>query len=202
MSRKIKVLIQRLVLQGKAASWEKTRYKTREYQFNTTRIKKTSTHRQPPPQKNVKNSHCFTGSSLHSLFALFKTNILIFKTSLVSTRPPAPCPRTTSWPLDVLPLDEPGFGSCQTNSLGSAGIPTRGHKAGESGLCLHPGADLGWKLGICGAAHGVFIPAISKVGFDAAASSAQGGDDANTPGKLSEVTWGCAMLSSAQKGFF
>lgn len=134
----------------------------------------------------MKNSHCFTGSSLRSLFALFKTNILIFKTSLVSTRPPAPCPRTTSWPLDVLPLDEPGFGSCQTNSLGSAGIPTHGHKAGEGGLCLHPGADLGWKLGICGAAHGVFIPAISKVEFDAARKLLLGG---TCQGSQGEVCW-------------
>lgn len=45
-------------------------------------------------------------------------------------------------------------------------------------------------------------PAISKVGFDAAAASARGGGDTNTPGKLSKVSWGCAMLSPAQKGAF
>lgn len=48
----------------------------------------------------------------------------------------------------------------------------------------------------------IFIPAISKVGFDAAAASARGGDDTKTPGKLSKVSWGCALLSSTQKGFF
>lgn len=116
----------------------------------------------------------------------------------MSIRPPAPCPRTTSWVFNAIPLDEPGFGSCQTNS---AEFPTHGHKAGKAGLYRHPGADLGWKFGICGAAR-IFIPAISKEGCDAAAASAGGEDDTNTPGKLSKVSWGCAMLSSAQKGVF
>lgn len=80
-------------------------------------LKKPSTHRQPPPQKNAKNSHSSTGSLSRLLFSLLQTNILIFKTSVVSTRPPAPCPRTTSWVWDVIPLDEAGLGAARQTLL-------------------------------------------------------------------------------------
>lgn len=70
-----------------------------------------------PLKKNAKNSHCSTGSLLHLLFSLLQTNILIFKTSVVSTRPPAPCPRTTSWLWGVIPLDQAALGVAKQTLL-------------------------------------------------------------------------------------
>lgn len=51
-----------------------------------------------------------------------------------------------------------------------------------------------------GPAHGAFIPAISKVGFNNAVASAQSEDYTNSLRKLSEVKGACAMLRSAPEG--
>lgn len=151
-------------------------------------------------------------------FLVFLRLISCIQTSVLRTSQPTPCPRATSQALDMLPLNEPatGFWELPNKFPWVRWAPsTYRHKAGESWQHseMHPGGDLGWKVRICRVcsqctettaclrpARGAFIPAISKVGFNAAVASAQAGGYTNSLRKLPEVNRDCAMLSLAQKG--